>query len=337
MSQLTQPVWPVTMRAPDHWSILINRSSIQRTSATCPASTISVPVRQHYPSKYYSKIRADIPDWSGTGMSVMEVSHRGKRFCGNVAARAEQDLRDLLQISGQLQRTFSAGWCDSTVCDGAAQPVADPGQTADYLLTGSWSKKAVAEARKFCAPSTLSADSSDGKILPAIPDRPTAGSSATSAAYVHYTANETIAGVEFHVCAGTSVTLPLVTDMSSTILSRPIDVQPVWRHLRRAHRKTSGRPGLRSLSCAMTCLTMHAPTAPTLLTYKAYAESDSMTNTPPTFAWYVAGLVFDYLKRNGGLAAMADINERKASMLYAAIDASEMYSNPVNVQTAGRG
>jgi phosphoserine aminotransferase len=274
------------------------------------------------PLEVLQRIKEDLPDWQGTGMSVMEVSHRGKDFVA-LAAIAERDLRDLLKIPDDYSVLFLQGGASLQF---AMVPLnlSVAGQTVDYLLTGSWSKKASAEAAKFCNVN-IAADASD-KNFTYIPDRDTWQLS-SDAAYLHYTPNETIAGVEFHRVPDVGDTL-LVADMSSTILSRPLDVAR-FGVVYAGAQKNIGPAGITLAIVRNDLLERARPDAPSLLTYKAYAESDSMTNTPPTFAWYVAGLVFAYLKGKGGLEAMAAVNERKAKCLYDAIDNSQMYSNPV--------
>ncbi len=267
-------------------------------------------------------IRNDIPDWQGTGMTVMEVSHRGKDFV-ELAARAEANVRELLAIPDDYSVLFTQGGATLQMAM-APLNLAGPDDTADYVVTGSWGKKAVGEARKFCTARVI-ADASD-KSFTYIPDE-SAWDRSDNAAYLHYTPNETIAGVEFHFVPGGDV--PLVADMSSTILSRPIDVSR-FGVIYAGAQKNIGPAGITLVIVRNDLLERARPNNAHLMTWKSYAESDSMTNTPPTFAWYVADLVFQYLKNRGGLAAMEEVNRRKASKLYAAIDASDFYSNPVS-------
>lgn len=266
-------------------------------------------------------IRNDIPDWQGTGMSVMEVSHRGKHFV-EVAARAEANVRQLLEIPGDYSVLFTQGGATLQMAM-APLNLAGPDDTADYVLTGSWGKKAAGEAQKFCN-ANVAADASD-KNFTYIPDE-SSWNRNENAAYLHYTPNETIAGVEFHFVPGGDV--PLVADMSSTILSRPIDVSR-FGVIYAGAQKNIGPAGITLVIVRNDLLEKARPNNPHLMTWKAYAESDSMTNTPPTFAWYVADLMFQYLKDRGGLKAVGEVNRRKASKLYAAIDASDFYQNPV--------
>ncbi len=274
------------------------------------------------PEAVLQQIKDDIPDWGGSGMSVMEVSHRGKDFMA-VAARAEQDVRDLLDIPDDYSVLFLQGGATLQFAMTALN-LSAPGDTADFVITGSWGKKAAKEARRFLTLNVAADGESSGynHIPPESEWRKTA-----DAAYCHYTPNETIGGVEFHFVPETG-DVPLVADMSSTILSRPIDVSR-FGVIYAGAQKNIGPAGLTLVIVRNDLLDKARSDAPTLLTYRAFAESDSMTNTPPAFAWYVAGLVFHHLKSVGGLVAMAKINERKATKLYAAIDASDFYSNPV--------
>ena len=274
------------------------------------------------PDSVLERIRDDIPDWDGTGMSIMEVSHRSKEFV-DVAARAEQNLRDLLGVPDSYSVLFPQG---GATLQFAMVPLnlARDGQTADYALTGSWSKKAIAEARKYCAVNVV-ADTGNGKFT-SVP-QPGEWQLSDDAAYVHYCANETIAGVEFPYIPDVG-DKPLVSDMSSTILSRPLDVSR-FSVIYAGAQKNIGPAGITLVIVRKELLGKARPSTPSLLDYAVYDESGSMTNTPPVFAWYVAGLVFEYLVAEGGLAAVAERNERKARKLYAAIDASPFYSNPV--------
>ncbi len=274
------------------------------------------------PIAVLERIRADIPDWNGTGMTVMEVSHRGKAFM-ETAAKAEQDVRDLLAIPDDYSVLFMQG---GATMQFSMVPLnlATAGQTVDYLQTGSWSKKAIAEARRYCKVN-IAADSADRKFT-YIP-RQSEWHLSHNAAYVHYTPNETIDGVEFHFIPQTA-DVPLVADMSSTLLSRPVDVSR-FGIIYAGAQKNIGPAGITLVIIRSQLLEAARSDIPSLLTYRIYAESESMTNTPPTFAWYVAGLVFEYLKKQGGLEAIAQRNQRKASKLYAAIDASAYYRNPV--------
>lgn len=268
-------------------------------------------------------IRNDLPDWLGSGMSVMEVSHRGKDFV-ELAARAERNVRRLLGVPDDYSVLFPQGGATMQMAM-APLNLTSPGDTADYVVTGSWGKKAAGEARKFCDAKVV-ADASDRNFT-YIPDE-SSWDRSDNAAYLHYTPNETIAGVEFHFIPGGDI--PLVADMSSTILSRPIDVSK-FGVIYAGAQKNIGPAGITLVIVRNDLLDKARASNPHLMTWKSYADSDSMTNTPPTFAWYVADHVFTWLKGRGGIEAMAEVNERKASKLYSAIDNSDFYSNPVAV------
>ncbi len=274
------------------------------------------------PLEVLEQIRDDLPDWQGTGMSVMEVSHRSKGFVA-LAERAEASVRSLLGIPDDYSVLFPQGGATLQMSM-APLNLTGPDDTVDYVVTGSWGKKAAGEAKKFCNVNVV-ADASD-KNFTYIPAE-SGWRRSDNAAYLHYTPNETIAGVEFHFVPGGDV--PLVADMSSTILSRPIDVSR-FGVIYAGAQKNIGPAGITLVIVRNDLLDRVRPDNAHLMTWKSYADSGSMTNTPPTFAWYVADLVFDYLIKRGGLAAVAESNERKAKKLYAAVDASDFYSNPVS-------
>jgi phosphoserine aminotransferase len=275
------------------------------------------------PLEVLEQVRSELTDWSGSGMSVMEISHRSKAFIA-VAAEAESDLRDLLAIPANYKVLFLQGGASAQFA-GVPLNLSATEQTADYVVTGNWSKKAVAEAKKFCRVN-VAADSApvNNSIAPAQDDlRLTSG-----AAYAHYTPNETIGGLEFPYIPRTG-DVPLVADFSSTLLSRPLDVSR-FGVIYAGAQKNIGPSGLCIVIVRDDLLDRARPVTPSVLSYKEMAATDSMSNTPPTFSWYVAGLVFKWLRRNGGLAAMAERNRTKALKLYAAIDQSSFYGNPVD-------
>jgi phosphoserine aminotransferase len=274
------------------------------------------------PEAVLERIRNDIPDWNGTGMSVMEVSHRSKEFV-DVAEKATDDLRELLAIPDDYSVLFLQGGATLQFAMVPLNLAAD-GQAVDYVQTGSWSKKAVAEASRFCDVK-LVADSAD-KNFTYIPDEDSWQRS-PDAAYLHYCANETIAGVEFPYIPDAGET-PLVCDMSSTILSRRLDVSR-FGVIYAGAQKNIGPAGITLVIVRKDLLGRARAATPSLMDYAVYDKSGSMTNTPPVFAWYAAGLVFEHLRALGGLDAVAALNERKAGKLYDAIDASAFYSNPV--------
>ena len=273
------------------------------------------------PLEVLQTIRNDIPDWLGSGMTVMEVSHRGKDFV-ELAARAEANLRELMQVPDNYAVLFTQGGATLQMAMAPLNLTA-PGETVDYVITGSWGKKAAGEAAKFCNVN-VAADASDRNFT-YIPEE-SEWQRADNAAYLHITPNETIAGVEFNFVPGGEA--PIVADMSSNILSRPINVSD-YGVIYAGAQKNIGPAGITLVVVRKDLLDQVRPNNAHLMTWKSYAESDSMTNTPPTFAWYVADLVFQWLKRQGGVEAIAEVNARKAEKLYAAIDDSGFYSNPV--------
>ena len=276
------------------------------------------------PDAVLERAQAELLDWRGLGMSVMEVSHRGKDFI-ECAAKAEADFRELLKISDDYHVLFLAG---GATMQFASVPLnlAPPGSTVDYVLTGSWGKKAVGEAARY-ATVNVAADSADSKYT-TIPD-PLSWRVSEDAAYLHYTPNETIVGVEFHFIPDVT-DAPLVADMSSTILSRPVDVSR-YGVIYAGAQKNIGVAGITVVIVRKDLVGRARRETPGVIDYAIMAESDSMWNTPATFAWYIAGLVFEWLKEQGGLSAMAERNHIKARKLYSAIDASDFYANPVDV------
>ena len=275
------------------------------------------------PEEVLQQAAAEMIDWQGTGMSVMEMSHRGEAYL-SIIEGAERDLRELLAIPGNYRVLFLQGGATGQF---AAVPLNLLGEArcADYVRTGSWSKKAVGEARKY-ADVRVAADNDDsgGMSIPAQAD----WALSPEAGYVHYTPNETISGLEFHWVPETG-DVPLVADMSSTLLSRPVDVSR-FGLIYAGAQKNIGPSGLTLVIVREDLLGRARPDTPAVWDYAAQAEADSALNTPPTYSVYVAGLVFQWLKRQGGLEAMGERNRRKAQRLYDAIDASPFYANPVD-------
>ncbi|MGM0563447.1 MAG: 3-phosphoserine/phosphohydroxythreonine transaminase [Pseudomonadota bacterium] len=261
-------------------------------------------------------------DWHGSGASIMEMSHRGKEFV-SVAAEAEQDLRDLMKIPDNYKVLFLQGGATAQF---SAVPLnlLRGKTTADYINTGNWSKKAIAEAKRFCDVNV--AASSEDQGFNTVPDV-SEWNLNPDAAYVHYTPNETIGGVEFDFIPDTG-DVPLVADLSSTILSRPIDVSK-FGVIYAGAQKNIGPAGVAVVIVRDDLIGDLDPRAPGSFDYAKQAEADSMLNTPPTYAWYLAGLVFKWLKAQGGLEKMAEINKAKADKLYNLIDGSDFYANPV--------
>jgi phosphoserine aminotransferase len=275
------------------------------------------------PQPVLERAQAELLDWRGRGMSVMEVSHRGADFI-EFSAKAEADFRELLGIGADYAVLFLAG---GATLQFASVPLnlAAPDATADYVVTGSWGQKAVSEASRYLTVNAA-ADLADAGFT-SIPETST-WRLTNGAAYLHYTPNETIVGVEFHQIPDVSHA-PLVADMSSTILSRPIDVSR-FGVIYAGAQKNIGAAGIAVVIVHRDLLGRARPETPGVINFETMSQSDSMWNTPPTFSWYISGLVFEWLKAEGGLAAMADRNACKAAKLYAAIDASDFYSNPVD-------
>jgi len=273
------------------------------------------------PLEVLEQAREELLDWRGTGMSVMEMSHRSKEFIA-IAEQAEADVRELLAIPKTYKVLFLQGGATGQF---AAVPMnlTSPDSAVDYVNTGAWSKKAIAEARHYCKVG-IAADA--GEPYASIP---AFGSWKLNpqAAYLHYTPNETIGGVEFHAVPDAG-SVPLVVDMSSTILSRPLDVTK-FGVIYAGAQKNIGPAGLTMVIVREDLLGRARPGTPTFMDFAAMAKDGSMLNTPPTYAWYMSGLVFQWLKRRGGLAAMGELNRAKAEKLYDTIDASAFYRSPV--------
>ena len=277
------------------------------------------------PQAVLEQAQKEMLDWNGSGMSVMEMSHRGKEFM-SIAEKAEADLRDVMSVPDNYKVLFLQGGASSQFAMVPLNLLRGKGK-ADYYRTGSWSKKAIAEAKRYCDVNVVADTEANGTFASAPADGSVSFDS--DAAYVHYTPNETIEGVEFSYVPDTG-DVPLVADMSSTILSRPMDVSK-YGVIYAGAQKNIGPAGL-TLAIVRDDLIGDAKDGtPAMFDYATHAKSDSMYNTPPTYAWYLAGLVFAWLKDKGGLSAMAEINERKATKLYAAIDGSDFYNNPVDV------
>jgi phosphoserine aminotransferase len=271
------------------------------------------------------RARDELLDWHGSGMSVMEMSHRGKEFV-SIAEQAEADLRELMGISSDYHVLFLQGGATSQFAMVPMNLLRGRTQ-ADYVNTGAWSKKAIGEAKRYCAVNV--AASSEATKFTTVPPQDT-WKLDPAAAYVHYTPNETIGGVEFDWIPATGE-VPLVADMSSTILSRPVDVSR-FGLIYAGAQKNIGPAGLTVVIVRKDLVGNTLAGTPSMFDYKEHADNGSMLNTPPTYSWYLAGLVFQWLKGQGGLDAMAVINQRKAGKLYAAIDASAFYHCPVAVQ-----
>ena len=264
----------------------------------------------------------ELLDWHGTGTSVMEMSHRGKEFMG-VQAEAEALLRELLAVPERYKVLFLQG---GAIGENAIVPMnLLRGRTrADYVNTGEWAKRSIAEASRFCTVNiAANAEANSFTAIPAQGD----WHLDPGAAYVHICANETIGGLEFHWTPETGE-VPLVADMSSNILSRPIDVAR-YGLIYAGAQKNIGPAGLTLVIVDESLLGGALPTTPSAFDYTIQAANNSMINTPPTFAIYMAGLVFRWLRLQGGLAAMAEHNRAKADLLYACIDSGGFYRNAI--------
>jgi phosphoserine aminotransferase len=280
------------------------------------------------PLEVLEQVQRELLDWESSGMSVMEISHRSAAFV-RVAQEAEADLRDLLSVPKNYRVLFLQGGA-SAQFSMIPLNLTEPRQTADYIDTGHWSKKAIGEARRYLQV-RIAGDSGGGDA--AVPAQSQL-SLLPGAAYVHYTPNETIGGVEFGYVPETG-DVPLVADMSSNILSRRLDVSR-FGLIYAGAQKNIGPAGLTLVIIREDLLGRARTGTPAVFDYRKVADEGSMLNTPPTFAWYVAGLVFKHLKKEGGLAAMEERNRLKAERLYAAIDASRLYRNTVAFDARSR-
>ena len=280
------------------------------------------------PLEVLERAREDFTDWRGSGMSVMEISHRSKAFL-QVAKEAEQDFRDLLSVPANYQILFLQGGA-SAQFSVVPMNLARPDSTVDYVHTGHWSQKAMAEAARY---SRVHLAGDAGGNYSRVPPQAQLRLSA-DAAYCHYTPNETISGVEFGYVPDTA-RVPLVADMSSSILSQPLDVSR-FGLIYAGAQKNIGPAGLTLAVVRDDLMGAARPETPRVFDYKLVAENQSMLNTPPTFAWYMAGLVFKWLKTLGGMSVVGERNRIKAQTLYAAIDASGLYRNDVALDSRSR-
>jgi len=281
------------------------------------------------PEAVLRKAAAEMLDWHGSGMSVMEMSHRGKEFVG-IAAKAESDLRALLSIPANYKVLFLQG---GAIAENALVPMnLLAGKTAaDYVNTGEWSKKSIKEAKKYCAVNV--AASAEDRNFTYVPPRETWKLDA-AAAYVHVCTNETIGGVEYQWTPDTGA-VPLVADMSSHILSRAIDVAK-YGVIYGGAQKNAGPAGLTLVIVRDDLLDRALPITPSAFHWKEQAANDSMVNTPPTYAIYVAGLVFEWLLAQGGVAAIESRNIAKAKLVYDCLDRSEFYQTAVRKEDRSR-
>lgn len=275
------------------------------------------------PEAVLRQAQQELLEWGGERASVMEISHRGKNFEA-MAAQAERDLRDLLAVPDNYKVLFLQGGATQHFAQ-IPMNLARPDQPADYVVTGAWGQKAVSEAKPYCKVNV--AATSEAGNFTTLPPR-SEWKLSPDAAYVHVTPNETIHGVELHDTPEVG-SVPLVADLSSTILSRPIDVSK-YGLIYAGAQKNIGPSGLVVLIVREDLLARAPGNMAKIFTYAAHAKEGSLLNTPPTFAWYLAGLVFKWMKAEGGMPAIAERNRRKAELLYGAIDGSGgYYTNPV--------
>jgi len=271
------------------------------------------------PETVLRKAAEEMLDWHGSGMSVMEMSHRGKEFI-SIHAEAESLVRELMGVPANYKVLFMQG---GAIGENAIVPMNLIGKTgkADYIVTGDWSKKSLKEAKNYGTINTAAAGG--GTSIP----KQSEWKLDPEASYVHICSNETIGGVEFHWTPDTGE-VPLVADMSSNIMSRPIDVSK-YGLIYAGAQKNMGPSGLTIVIVRDDLLGHALPITPSAFNYQLQAENDSMYNTPPTYAIYIAGLVFNHIKAMGGLEAMEAHNKAKAGVLYDYLDNSKFYSNPV--------
>jgi phosphoserine aminotransferase len=281
------------------------------------------------PETVLARAAAEMLDWHGSGMSVMEMSHRGKEFVG-IAAKAQADLRTLLSIPADYRVLFLQG---GAIAENAIVPMNLLGgkSAADYVNTGEWSKKSIKEARKYCRVN-VAASSEDGAIT-YVPARDTWRLD-PNAAYVHVCTNETIGGVEYHWTPDTG-DVPLVADMSSHILSRVIDVSK-YGVIYAGAQKNAGPAGLTLVIVRDDLLDRALPITPSAFHWQEQAAADSMVNTPPTYAIYIAGLVFEWLLAQGGVPAIERANVAKAALLYDYLDTTQFYRSPARREDRSR-
>jgi len=275
------------------------------------------------PESVLAQARDEMLDWRGTGMSVMEMSHRSDAFV-EIAETAERDLRELAGVSDDYAVLFMQGGASSQFSTIPLNLLGDKA-SADYVNTGIWSKKAIAEAKRY-ADVNVVASSEEGGFA-SIPDQ-ASWQTRADAAYLHYTPNETIGGLEFDFVPD-SANVPLVADMSSTMLSRPVDISK-FGLIYAGAQKNIGPSGLVVVIIRKDLLGKARKETPTMMNYQVIADNGSMYNTPATYSWYLAGLVFQWLKAQGGVKAMGETNRRKAEKLYGFIDANEFYANPID-------
>ncbi len=281
------------------------------------------------PEEVLQQAAAEMLDWRGSGQSVMEMSHRGKEFM-SIAAEAEADLRELMAIPANYKVLFLQGGASLQFEMIPMNLLAGKG-SADFVNTGEWAKKAMKAIKNF-GRANIVATAEDTNFNYAPPQ--STWKLDPNAAYVHYTANETIGGVEFHWTPETG-NVPLVCDMSSNILSKPVDIAK-YGLIYAGAQKNIGPAGLTIVIIRDDLIGKGSPAPSAMLDYKTHAENESMYNTPPTYGIYIAGLVFKWLKKQGGLAAVEQKNIAKANLLYNFLDQSSFFKNPVKKEDRSR-
>ena len=280
------------------------------------------------PAPVLRKAQEELIDWHGTGMSVMEMSHRGKDFI-SIAQDAQARLRALMRIPDSYKVLFLQGGATGQFV-GVPANLSTASGVADYVITGQWGQKAYAEASKYLDKVNIAARTDPHTYVPPAGE----WQLSRNAAYVHITLNETVNGVVFDQVPDTG-DVPLVADVSSIILSEPIDVTK-FGALYAGAQKNIGPAGLTVVIVREDLLARTRPRTPQVWDWYAMAKADSMLNTPPTYAWYIAGLVFAWLQGVGGVPAITEVNRRKAGKLYAAIDDSSLFANPVAIANRSR-
>ncbi len=280
------------------------------------------------PKSVLARAQAEMLDWHGSGMSVMEMSHRGKEFTG-ILAKTEADLRRLLAIGDQYKVLFLQG---GAIAENAMIPLnLLAGRAADYAITGGWSKRSVEDAKAYGKINVVA--SSEPNQYQQVPDF-ASWQLDKNAAYLHVCTNETMSGVEFLDLPNTHG-VPVVADMSSHILSRQIDVNQ-YGVIYGGAQKNIGPAGLCLVIVHEDLLGKASPMTPAVFNWQLQAENQSMINTPPSYSIYIAGLVFEWLLEQGGIAAIEKLNIAKAKLLYDSIDASDFYVNRVALANRSR-
>ena len=281
------------------------------------------------PTTVLEKASNEMLNWQTKGLSVMEMSHRSPEYV-SIATQAEQDLRDLMTIPSNYKVLFMQGGATAQFAM-IPMNLLRGKDTADYINTGQWSTKAIKEAERYCEVNVVA--SSEDKSFTYAPSQGDLNLN-PNAAYVHYTPNETIGGVAFDYIPETG-DVPLVADYSSSILSENLDVSK-FGLIYAGAQKNIGPAGLCIVIVREDLLGDVIAGTPTAMNYQVAAENGSMYNTPATYSWYLAGLVFDWLKQQGGVAAIEKLNQRKAEKLYGYIDQSKFYANPVSINNRSK-